>query len=100
MTTSTAPSRPLGDFTGTIVLVGAGKMGSAMLEAWLALGLDPRSVVVLEPQPSRELGALASRGLRLNPPITTAREASAIVVAVKPQVAPDVVPMLRPYFGA
>jgi len=90
----------LGDFSGTIVLVGAGKMGSAMLEAWLALGLPPTSLVVLEPQPSRELGVLASRGLRLNPSITAAREASAIVVAVKPQVAPEVVPTLRPYFGA
>ena len=48
--------------------VGAGKMGSAMLEGWLALGLDPKSVVAIEPQPARELVALASRGLRLNPP--------------------------------
>jgi len=101
MTISTAPgARPLADFSGTILLVGAGKMGSAMLEAWLALGLPPESVVVLEPQPSRELGALTSRGLRLNPSITAARGASAIVVAVKPQVAPEVVPTLRPYFDA
>ena len=100
-TTSMTPgTRPLADFAGTIVLVGAGKMGSAMLEAWLALGLPPASVVVLEPQPSRELGTLTSRGLQLNPAITAAREASAIIVAVKPQVAPEVVPTLRPYFGA
>jgi len=101
MTTSTAPgARTLGDFTGTIVLVGVGKMGGAMLDAWLALGLPPTSVVVLEPQPTRELGLLASRGLRINPPITQAREASAIVMAVKPQVAPTVLPTLAPYFGA
>jgi len=100
-TTSMTPgTRPLADFAGTIVLVGAGKMGNAMLEAWLALGLPPASVVVLEPQPSRELGTLTSRGLRLNPSIAAAREASAIVVAVKPQVAPEVVPTLQPYFGA
>jgi pyrroline-5-carboxylate reductase len=101
MTTSTAPgARPLGDFAGTIVLVGAGKMGGAMLEAWLALGLPPTSVVVLEPQPTRELGLLGSRGLRINPPITAAREAAAVVMAVKPQVAPTVIPTLAPYFGA
>ena len=35
-------SHTLRDFSGTLVLVGAGKMGGAMLEGWLALGLDPR----------------------------------------------------------
>jgi pyrroline-5-carboxylate reductase len=93
-------ARTLGEISGTIVLVGAGKMGSALLEGWLALGLDARNLVVLEPQPSREIGALAARGLRINPPITTAAEAAAIVIAVKPQVAPEVVPGLAPYVGA
>jgi len=59
MTAPTAP-RPLADLTGTIVLVGAGKMGAAMLEAWLALGLSPKQVVVIEPQPTSELTALDS----------------------------------------
>src|SRR2546430_503851 len=93
-------ARALGEIGGTIVLVGAGKMGSAMLEGWLALGLDPKKLVVLEPQPAREIGALAARGLRLNPPVTTAAEAAAIVIAVKPQVAPEVVPGLAAYVGA
>ncbi len=101
MTQSTTPSpRTLAGLTGTIVLCGAGKMGSAMLEGWLSLGLDPKSVVAIEPQPAREVSALASRGLRLNPPAHTVGEAAAIVIAVKPQVAPDVVPTLAPYLGA
>jgi len=101
MTTPTAhATRTLADFAGTIVLVGAGKMGGAMLDAWLGLGLPPTSVAVIEPQPTRELGALASRGLRLNPPATAARDASAIVIAVKPQVAPAVVPTLVPWLDA
>ncbi|MEA3027330.1 MAG: pyrroline-5-carboxylate reductase [Alphaproteobacteria bacterium] len=102
MTTAPTVERPraLAEISGTIVLVGAGKMGAAMLEAWLALGLDAKSVVVLEPKPSREIGALVARGLRLNPSITTAAEAAAIVIAVKPQVAPQVVPGLAPYVGA
>src|SRR5262245_9185518 len=100
MTTSMTPSaRPLADFSGTIVLVGAGKMGAAMLDAWLALGLPPASVVVLEPQPTREISAFASRGLRLNPPISAAHEAAAIVLAVKPQAAPEVVPTIKPFLG-
>jgi pyrroline-5-carboxylate reductase len=97
MTTPTAPgARTVADFTGTIVLVGAGKMGGAMLDGWLALGLPPASVVAIEPQPTPELTALASRGLKLNPPLKDVRGASAIVIAVKPQVAPTVVPTLVP----
>jgi len=97
MTTSTAPeARTLADLAGTIVLVGAGKMGTAMLDAWLALGLSPKQVVVIEPQPTSELSALAARGLTLNPPGPAGRKASAIVLAIKPQVAPSVVPTLAP----
>jgi len=99
--TSTAQSaRTLGDLSGTIVLVGAGKMGGAMLEGWLALGLDARTVVVIEPQPTRELDALAGHGLRLNPALNTVGEAAAIVIAVKPQIAPEAVPALAPCLGA
>jgi pyrroline-5-carboxylate reductase len=101
MTQSTSSgARTLAGFTGTIVLVGAGKMGGAMLEGWLALGLDPKSVVAIEPQPAREISTLAGRGLRLNPGAQTVGEAAAIVIAVKPQVAPEIVPTLAPYLGA
>jgi pyrroline-5-carboxylate reductase len=101
MTQSTSSGgRTLAGLSGTIVLVGAGKMGSAMLEGWLALGLEPKSVVAIEPQPTRELSTLANRGLRLNPGPTTVGEAAAIVIAVKPQVAPEIVPTLAPYLGA
>jgi pyrroline-5-carboxylate reductase len=102
MTTSasTAPDAGrLGDLSGSIVLVGAGKMGGAMLEGWLALGLDPKSVVVIEPQPSPEIAALAGRGVRLNPAAGTVGAVAAIVLAVKPQAATDVVSTLKPYVG-
>ncbi len=100
MTTSPQGAGTLAGISGTIVLVGAGKMGSAMLEGWLALGLDPKTVVVIEPQPTDELSSRANRGLRLNPAPDAVGEAAAIVVAVKPQVAPEVVPTLVPYLGA
>jgi pyrroline-5-carboxylate reductase len=101
MTQSTSTgARTLAGLSGTIVLVGAGKMGSAMLEGWLALGLEPKTVVAIEPQPARELIALAGRGMRLNPPAQSIGEAAAIILAVKPQVAPEVVPALAPHLGA
>jgi len=83
----------LQDFSGTLVLVGAGKMGGAMLQGWLALGLDPRRVAIQEPQPAPEIAALAARGVRLNP--GTIDDASVLVLAVKPQIAAEVVPPLK-----
>jgi pyrroline-5-carboxylate reductase len=96
-TTKDAPT--LANLSGTILLAGAGKMGSAMLEGWLALGLDARRVAVLEPQPTPELAALTARGLRLNPSRDAVGELAAAVVAVKPQVAPEVLPVLAPFLG-
>jgi pyrroline-5-carboxylate reductase len=93
------PQSALAGLAGTVVLVGAGKMGGAMLEGWLALGLDPAAIVAIEPQPAPELSALGKRGLRINPKPQAVGEAAAVVIAVKPQVAPEVVPTLAPYLG-
>lgn len=86
----------LGEFRGTLVLVGAGKMGSAMLDGWFARGLDPKKIIVIEPQPVKALKALARRGVKLNPKDKVG-VASAIVIAVKPQSAPEAVPPLARY---
>src|SRR6185312_4168782 len=85
-------------FAGSLVLVGAGKMGGAMLDGWLARGLNPKKVAVLEPQPAKAIKALARRGVRLNPRNTIA-DATAVVIAVKPQSAPDVMPNVAPHVG-
>ncbi len=73
----------LQNIAGTIALAGAGKMGGALLTGWLAGGLDPKRVVVIEPMPSPEIGALAARGIRLNP--KDIGHVETLVVAVKPQ---------------
>ncbi|MFL6821081.1 MAG: pyrroline-5-carboxylate reductase [Xanthobacteraceae bacterium] len=90
----------LANLSGTILLAGAGKMGGAMLEGWLALGLPPEHVAMIEPQPSREIAALCDRGLRLNPSRDAAGDVAAVVVAVKPQIALDVLPALAPFVGS
>jgi pyrroline-5-carboxylate reductase len=90
--------KPLAKFAGTLVLVGAGKMGSAMLDGWIARGLAPKRVAVIEPQPGKAIKALARRGLALNPK-GKAAAATAIVIAVKPQTAPEAVPPLKSYLG-
>jgi pyrroline-5-carboxylate reductase len=88
----------LRDITGTLVLAGAGKMGSAMLDGWVARGLDPAKVVVFEPQPSLQVARYGSQGLRLNPN-RAGLVADAIIVAIKPQVAAEVLPELAPLVG-
>jgi pyrroline-5-carboxylate reductase len=83
---------------GTLVLLGAGKMGGAMLEGWLARKLPPRKIVVIEPQPSKSIKALTKRGVRLNPNGKIG-DVAAIVIAVKPQSAPEALPALASLVG-
>jgi pyrroline-5-carboxylate reductase len=86
MSISPAPGAP--SLAISIVLVGAGKMGGALLEGWIGLGVDPAGMTVIEPQPSPQIAALTERGLRLNPGAPSVR-ADAVVIAVKPQTAPE-----------
>src|SRR5215831_1107430 len=61
-TSDPATGEPPGHAPGAILLVGAGKMGGALLHGWVASGLDPAQLAVIEPQPGSELDALMSRG--------------------------------------
>src|SRR5215472_14467772 len=99
MTGSQNEPSSLKDVSGTIVLVSAGKMGSAMLDGWIALGLAPPRVAVIEPQPSPEISALAGSGLKLNPDPRAVADPAVIVIAVKPQSAAEVVPAAAPLVG-
>ena len=98
---SNAPDmQALVNISGTIVLAGAGKMGGALLTGWLARGLDPKHVAVIEPHPSDDIHALGATGVRLNPAAKDAGAVTALVVAVKPQMFRDAGPALRPFVGA
>jgi pyrroline-5-carboxylate reductase len=90
----------LRNVSGRLVLVGAGRMGGALLHGWLRFGIDPAKLAVIEPSPSPEISALATRGVRLNPDAAALTEVAAIVVAVKPQVAGEVLPGLAPMIAA
>jgi pyrroline-5-carboxylate reductase len=92
--TRVSKTSALQNITGTIALAGAGKMGGAMLTGWLAGGLDPKQVVVIEPMPSAEIAALVARGIRLNP--KDAATVETLVVAVKPQSFREAGALLRP----
>jgi len=68
-----------------LVLVGAGKMGSALARGWIAGGMPADGLTLVEPAPAPELAAFAtSHGIALvaEPPAA----ARVLVIAVKPQV--------------
>jgi pyrroline-5-carboxylate reductase len=96
-------SQQLASIQGTVVLAGAGKMGSAMLSGWLAQGLEVARLAVIEPHPSEELRQLLAQdlaqGVRLNPSPQDIGHASAFLVALKPQAFRDAAPGLKPYVG-
>jgi pyrroline-5-carboxylate reductase len=82
---------------GTVLLVGAGKMGGALLEGWLARGLDPRHVAVRDPAPPPEVAKLlAARRIARDPDPKTFSP-DAIVLALKPQIAAAATPQLAPF---
>jgi pyrroline-5-carboxylate reductase len=86
--------------SGRLVLVGAGNMGGALLDGWLRAGLDPANAAVIEPDPSPQIAALAPRGVRLNPDAARLTPVAAVVIAVKPQIADQVLPAIAPMIGA
>lgn len=80
-----------------LVLVGAGKMGGAMATGWVEGGLEPSSLAVVEPSPSRQIEALAARGVAINPAYSLPPDV--LVLAVKPQNLDAVAPEIAPFAG-
>ncbi len=82
---------------GNLVLLGAGKMGGAMLEGWLKAGADAKKIVALDPSPPPEIKALIEKhAIRHNPPVALIGETEVILAAVKPQIMEDVLPSVVP----
>lgn len=77
-----------------LVLLGCGKMGSAMLAGWLKGGLPAQSVWVLDPNPSDWLKA---QGVNLNAPLPNGP--AIVLIAVKPQMMGAALPQLAALGG-
>jgi pyrroline-5-carboxylate reductase len=93
-------SSALENMKGDVVLAGAGKMGGAMLSGWLARGLDPKRVAVIEPHPSADINALSAKGVRLNPSPRDIGQVATLVVALKPQTFRDAGAALKSFTGS
>ena len=81
------------ELPGTLLLVGAGNMGGALLKGWLDQGLDPKRIVVQDPgAPPAIAATLAAHGITAEPAPKLASPPAVILVAVKPQVMDQVFP--------
>jgi pyrroline-5-carboxylate reductase len=77
-----------------LVLLGCGKMGSALLAGWLERGLPARMVWVIDPAPSDWVRAT---GVHVNAPLPEAP--AVVVIAVKPQMMGDALPAITALAG-
>ena len=71
---------------GRVVLIGAGKMGLALARGWIAAGLPPANLVLVDPQPLPVAQAFAEDNGVLLLPNVIGLEANVMVLAVKPQI--------------
>lgn len=86
--------------SGTVVLVGAGNMGGAMLSGWLKSGIPGSSILVLDPNISGSMAAkVAGAGARSAATPPEGVVADIVFIAVKPQVMEAVLPPLKPMIG-
>src|SRR5215475_1625573 len=87
-------SKDVGD--ASIFLIGAGRVGGALLKGWLEAGFSPGSLAVAEPEPSPEIAALLREKAIAAAPQSAP---DVLVLAVKPQVMDTVLPGIAPFAG-
>ncbi len=81
---------------GRLVLFGAGQMGGALAQGWLARRNGPKPVIV-DPEPSPRVEDWASQGkVTLNP---APKAAGTLVIAVKPQLFRSLAEAVLPWVG-
>ncbi|WP_337187666.1 pyrroline-5-carboxylate reductase [Phenylobacterium sp.] len=84
-----------------ILMLGAGRMGGAMIEGWLAAGaFDGRELMVRDPHPGSVAERAARAGALVNPPDADLARASTVVLSVKPQVWRDVAAETAAWLGS
>ena len=75
-----------------LILIGCGKMGSAMLAGWLDSGIPASSIWISDPQPS---AWLATTGVNLNKSLPD--NPAVCLIAVKPQIIFEAISNLNGY---
>jgi pyrroline-5-carboxylate reductase len=85
---------------GSLLLVGAGNMGGALLRGWLAQGLSPAQIIVQDPSPPPTMTALlAQHGISASAAPKLDGAPAVILAAVKPQLMDQVFPSVARHAG-
>lgn len=85
---------------GMLVLVGAGNMGGAMLSGWLKSGVSGASILIVDPNISDRMMALAAEhGVATAKAAPVDLKAAILFLALKPQVMEAVLPTLKTLVG-
>jgi len=80
----------------SLILVGCGKMGGALLRGWLAGGLPASALAVVDPAPAVDIVELAkAKGFPLSP--TPGMKPEVLALAVKPQMLDAAAPSVRAF---
>jgi pyrroline-5-carboxylate reductase len=82
-----------------LLLLGAGKMGGAMLAGWLRDGMAASSVTIVDPNPSAEVVKLAALGACVNPDPGIMQDTDVVLLAIKPQTLDVAGPLLSAVAG-
>jgi pyrroline-5-carboxylate reductase len=70
-----------------ILVLGAGRMGGALVEGWGRVGAyRPADLILRDPNPGADALAAVAAGATLNPPDDQLKRAKTVLMAVKPQV--------------
>ncbi len=83
----------MSDWPASLLLVGCGNMGGAMLAGWLAGGMDPARFTVVDPQLAE-----APAGVRLLRELPSG-PFDLVLLGVKPQLLDQITPMLAKLVG-
>ncbi len=83
-----------------LLLVGAGHMGGALIEGWIAGGaIAPIDLMIRDPNPGDVARKVGGSGATLNPPDAALAGARTVVLALKPQVWREGVRALAPHLA-
>ena len=85
------PDRRTASIRSPLWLIGCGNMAGAMLERWLATGLDRRRVTVIRPS-----GRPVADGVRVLTELPEDEVPALVLLGVKPQKLDEVAPILAP----
>jgi pyrroline-5-carboxylate reductase len=85
------PDRTSSSIRSPLWLIGCGNMAGAMLERWLATGLDAQRVTVIRPS-----GRPVAEGVRVLTELPEDEVPALVLLGVKPQKLSEVAPLLAP----